>query len=131
MADSGKNAAFTFNGTVYNADDCLQGWDLADSVNDVVYQCNGYDKHASGTRSIMFRTALALAATDTTKVGALAPATTGTFEAHPGGDTKDYIEIRATASRVVRRDLSAPINGIITADVEISLDDITFAAATT
>ena len=90
MADSGKNASFSFAGVLYDADDCLQGWDLNDAIQDVVYQCNGYDKHAVGNRGISFRATIALAASDTTKVTAFAPGTTGIFEAHPAGDTKNY-----------------------------------------
>ena len=130
MADGGKNASFQFAGTTYDADDCLQGWDLTDAINDIVYQCNGYDKHASGTRAVSFRASLALAATDTTKISALAPGTTGAFEAHPGGDTATYIEVTASRGTVISRPVSAPINGIISCDVEISLDDITYTSAT-
>jgi hypothetical protein len=131
MAGSGKNAAFTFATIVYDADDCLQGWDLNSAINDVVYQCNGYDKHAVGTKAVTFRASLALAATDTTKVTALAPGTTGAFEAHPGSDSSGTIEIEVARAQVNSANMTAPINGIIAVDVEFALDDIDYGASTT
>ena len=130
MAASGKNASFNFATVLYDADDCLQGWDLNSAINDIVYQCNGYDKHLPGTKALTFRVSLALAAADTTKVSALAPGTTGAFEAHPAGDTPTYIEVRATRAQVNSANLSAPINGVITVDAEFGLDDVTYAAST-
>ena len=129
MAIGGQNASFQFAGTTYNGDDCLQSWDLASSINDVVYQCNGYDKHASGTKAISFRTSLAFAAADSTRFEAFAPGTTGTFEAHPAGDTATYIEITSTRATVVSAPLSAPVNGIISLDIELALDDVTYTTA--
>jgi hypothetical protein len=129
MADSGKLAEFTFASTVYDADDCLQSWDINDAIQDVVYQCNSLDKHAVGTRAISFAVSLALSAADTTKVSALAPGSTGAFEAHPAGDTATYIEITSTKGTVTQRNIAAPINGIIQADVVIALDDVTYQAA--
>ena len=131
MADGGKLASFSFAGTLYDADDCLQGWDLSDAVQDIVYQCNSYDKHAAGTRSISFRASLALAKDDTTKAIAFAPGSTGAFEAHPGGDSASTIEIRATKGTIVSAPMSSGPNNIIAVDVEIALDDVTYAAATT
>jgi len=130
MADSGKNASFSFAGTVYDADDCLQAWDLADAVQDVVYQCDGKDKHAAGTRQISFGVTLALSADDTTKVIALRPGTTGAWEGHPGGDTAGNIEVTATKGTIITAPLSAPVNGIITTDVSIALDDVTYTTST-
>lgn len=129
MADSGKLASFSLAGTVYDADDCLQDSGLDDAIQDVVYQCNSYDKHAVGTRSVMFNVTLALAATDTTKISALAPGSSGAFEYHPGGDTATYIEVTSTKGTVISRNVSSPVNGIISADVSIALDDVTFQAA--
>ena len=130
MADSGKNAAFTFATIVYDVDDCLQGWDLNSAINDVVYQCGGYDRHLVGAKSVTFRASLALAATDTTKVTALAPGTTGAFECHPAGDTATYIEIEVSRAQVNSANMSAPINGIIAIDVEFGLDDIDYGVST-
>lgn len=131
MADGGNSASFSFATVLYDADDCLQGWDLNDAINDIVYQCNGYDKHAAGTRAITFSASLALAKTDTTKVSAFAPGTTGAFEAHPGGDSSGAIEITATKGTVISAPISSGPNNIIAIDVEIALDDVTYAAATT
>ena len=130
MADSGKNASFKFTTVTFDADDCLQGWDLNNAINDIVYQCNGYDKHLPGTQAVTFRVSLALAKTDTAKVTLLAPGTTGLFEAHPAGDSSGNIEVEVTRAQVNSSNLSAPINGVITADVEFGLDDIDLGAAT-
>ncbi len=48
---TGKNASFSFGGTVYDSDDCVSNWSLNDAINEVVYQCGGFDKGAVGTRS--------------------------------------------------------------------------------
>ena len=130
MSDSGKNASFKFGGVLFDADDCLQGWDLAHAINDIVYQCNGYDKHLPGTKAVTFRVSLALAKTETTKLTGLAPGTSGAFEAHPAGDTPTYIEIEVTRAQVNTANVSAPVNGVITADIEFALDDIDIGAAT-
>jgi len=130
MPDPGKNASFKFTTILFDADDCLQSWDLNQAVNDIVYQCNGYDKHLVGTKSQTFRVSLALAATDTAKVTLFTPGTTGAFEAHPAGDTPTYIEIRATRAQVNSAPMTAPINGVIAVDVEFGLDDITLATST-
>lgn len=130
MATSGKNASFSFATVTFDADDCLQSWDLNSAVVDVVYQCNGYDKHAVGTKSASFRTSLALAATDTTRVTAFAPGTTGIFEAHPAGNTATYIEIEVAKATVISANLTAPINGIIAIDLELALDDIDYGVST-
>jgi hypothetical protein len=129
MPDSGNKAAFTFAGTSYTTANCLQSWDFNNSINDIVYQCNSYDKHVVGTQSVMFRVTLALSATDTTPVIALAPGTTGAWEGHPGGDTATYIELTSTRGQVNSANISAPINGIIAMDVEIALDDVTLTTA--
>ena len=132
MADSGRLAAFQFGGVTYDADDCLQSWDMANAINDIVYQCNSLDKHAKGTQAVSFRVSLALPATGTTKINALTPGTQSTqFEAWPAGFTTNYIEYGLTTGKatVIRRDLSAPINGIIAADVEIALDTLNTTGA--
>ena len=72
---------------------------------------------------------MALDATDTTKVSALASGSTGTFEAHPGGDTATYIEVTSTNATVIQSNISAETNGVITLDVTIALDDVTYQAA--
>ena len=127
---SGKNASFTFGATTYDADDCLQSWALNHAINEVVYQCNGYDKGAAGTTSATFSTTLALAASDTTKVSALDAGSTGTFSAHPAGDTAGYQEITASDALVVSSNRSTGPNAIISMDVTIRLQDITLSTAT-
>lgn len=131
MPDTGKLASFSFAGTVYDEDDCVSGWSLNDAINEVIYQCGGQDQAAAGTRSTTFSVSLGLAANDVTKVNALAPGTSGAFEAHPGGDTAGYIEVTATDSLVTAANQSAPVNGIITLDVTIRLNDVAIGTATT
>jgi len=129
MADAGKLAGFTWNTTAFTSASCIQSWDLASSINDIVYQCNGYDKHAAGTKVASFRTSLALNSSDVALVQGFAPGTTAAFEAHPGGNTTTYIEIIAAKGTVISAPISAPINGIMTMDIEIALDDITYSCA--
>lgn len=131
MPDTGKLGSFSFDGTVYDEDDCLSGWTLNDAINEVVYQCGGYDRAAAGTRTATFSISLGLAQDDTTKLTALYPGATGAFEAHPAGDTATYLEITATDSLITVANKSAPINGIITLDLTIRLQDITLGTATT
>ena len=129
MAIGGKNAEFRFGATTFAATDCLQGWDLADAINDIVYQCNGYDKHAAGTRALTFRTSLGLGSGDTTKITAFAPGTTGVFEGYPAGATTDFIKFASTKATAMVANVSAPINGIIQVDIELALDDIAVTSA--
>jgi len=131
MADSGKLAAFTFAGTSYTSSACIQGFDFANAVNDIVYQCNGYDKHLPGTVSATFRVQLALAGVATTSVIALAPGTTGAFLAHPAGDVTGNIEISATRAQVNSANISTAPNAVIALDVEFALDDVTLTTAST
>lgn len=130
MATSGKLASFKVGSTVYDSDDCVSGWAINDMVNEIVHQCGGYDQAVGGTRSVTFTASLGLSATDTAKISALAPgAAVTTFEAHPAGDTATYIEITSTDGLIVSRNISAPANGIITLDVTIRLNNVTFGAA--
>lgn len=130
MADTGLLASFKFDNEVYDEDDCLSGWSLADQIQEVIYQCGGMEKGAAGPRSAVFNVALGLAADDTAKVSALYPGATGAFEAHPAGDTPSYIEVTATDALVRVANKSAPANGIITLDLQIRLNDITLGTAT-
>ena len=130
MPATGKLASFSFAATVYDEDDCVSGWSLNDSINEIIYVCGGQDQAAAGTRSTMFNVSLGLAATDTAKVIALYPGATGAFEAHPAGDTDTYIEVTATDALITVANKSAPSNGIITLDLTIRLNDVTLGAAT-
>ena len=130
MGVGGKLAAFTFNSVTFNADDCIQGWNLNDAINEIVYQCNSYDKGAVGTRSVTFAGSLALDATDTAKVAALTPGVTvADFEAHPAGDTATYVEVTSTSAMCVSANQSTAPNSIYTIDFTIRLNDVTIGAA--
>ena len=129
MANSGTRASFTWNTTAFTSANCIQSWDLASSINDIVYQCNGYDKHAAGTKAVSFRTSIGLNSTDVALIQGFAPGTTAAWEAHPGGDTTTYIEVTATRGLIISAPISAPVNGIITVDLDIALDDISYTCA--
>ena len=129
MAIGGKNASFEFATVVYDADDCLQDWGMSDAINNIVYQCNGFDKNAAGTRSATFRTSLGLNASDTTRITAFSPGTTGIFAAYPAGKTTDFICYEATKATAIVANVTAPINGIIQVDIELALDDIAVSSA--
>jgi hypothetical protein len=130
MADTGVNASFKLGAVTYDTDDCLDSWAITDAIDLITYVCGGYNQGAAGARTVSFSISLALAATDVAKLTALSPGTLSTtFEAHPGGDTATYIEVISTSALVTTRNVSAPANGIITADVTIHLNDVTFRAA--
>jgi len=129
MADTGLLESFSFGGTVYDSDDCLQSTGLQDAISEVVYQCGGQDRAGVGSRSSTFTVSLALAKTDTAKLAALAPGATGAFEYHPGGDSAGNIEVTATEAIVTSAPISTGPNSIITLDVTFRLNDITIGAA--
>ena len=130
MADVGNKASFTFGTNTFDVDDCLQSWDFSHSINDIVYSCNGYDRHGVGTETGMVTVTLAINSDDTSIVTALdAGNYSSIFEAWPGGSTPGNIEVQAIRAQVNRCDISAPMNGIITLDVEFALDDITITTA--
>jgi hypothetical protein len=127
---SGKSQAFIFNGTTYDADDCIQDGGLDDAINEVVYQCNGMDKSVAGTRSAMFNVTLALEKTDVTQINALNPGDTGALVIYPAGTTAGNIKYSAAAAIVETANFSLPVNGFYSVDLSIRLNDITIGAAT-
>lgn len=131
MAVSGKNASFTFAGATYNADDCLQSWELTKSAEDISFYCNGYQKHLGGPVSAVFNASLALDATDTAQIAAIEEGDTGAWVGNPAGDVTGYIEFTSTRGTVIVSNVSAPMNGVVTMDVTIALDDITDTTAAT
>jgi len=130
MAVTGKNAEFVFAGTTYDADDCLQNWNLTKNVEDITFYCNGRTKHLAGNADAVFTCSLALAATDTTKIGALEEGDTGAWVGFPAGNTATYIKFTASKGTVINAPVSAPQNGVVTLDLTIALDDLTDSAAT-
>jgi len=130
MTISGVNQKVKFGTTILKKADCIQDSGLDDAINSVVYQCNGYDKAVAGTRSAVFNLTIAVAATDHAKLAVFAPGATGTFDAFPGGHVATYVQITAASAMVVSANKSAPVNGILTADISIRLRDIEFKAAT-
>ena len=131
MAASGKNASFSFAGTVYGAADCIQSWQLNNAIAELVYQCSGFDKAAAGAQTATFTTSLALSASDTGKISALDAGSTGAFIGNPAGDTTGYIEATGSAALVTRSNLLSGARNIITYDLTMRLNDLTLQAAAT
>jgi len=131
MADAGINAAFTFAGTVFNADDCVQNTSVQRSINPVTYQCSGIQKTVIGAKIYLFTYQLAIAKDDTSKVALLDEGSTGAFIYNPGGDVTGNIEMTSTKGTAVRMDVGAAANGFITIDGQLALDDLTNASAAT
>ncbi len=126
MVVSGLSQQFIFNSQTYNADDCIQSSSLNRSVNAGMYQCGGSMKTALGAKTYVFNASLALAATDTTKVGALQEGDNGTdFAYWPAGVATGNIKMTSTKAWVASANYSAPVNGVITVDLTINLDALT------
>ena len=136
MAYVGKNANFYF-GTSWGPPDCLQSMDITDNINDIIYQCNGYDRHTIGTRAIGITVSIALSGTEaTTMLSYIYPGAESTQAVfrpmgHSTASDQQRLKYSATKTLCVRGDIGAPINGMVTADYAFVLDDVTIAAATT
>lgn len=120
--------------TTFDADDCVQ--DARLTINGEVYDyyCSGISQLEVGNPTIELTFSVALETTDTTKLAVIdnvkdTPQTAVAMEFHPGGDTATYIEATTTAGYITSLDLSAPANGIITADVTARWNNITLGAA--
>jgi len=135
MAYTGKNANFYF-GTSWGASHCIQSMDITDNLNDIIYQCSGYDKHAIGTRAIMVRVSMAMPSTGATSLmGYIYPGAESTQAVfrpmgHSTASDQQRLKYSATKTQCNRADIGAPINGIVLADFEFALDDVTIGAAT-
>ena len=131
MAVSGISQSFTFGATTFDADDCIQSASLNRSVNASMYQCGGTMKTALGAKTYVFNTSLALAANDTAKVAALQEGDNSTlFKWFPAGVTSGNIKVSSTKAWVVAANYSAPVNGVLTVDVTINLDNLTDGTST-
>jgi len=130
MAVTGKLARFVFNGVTFDEGDCLQGWNLNDAINEVVYQCNSFDQGAAGTRTVTFSGSMALDATDTAKLAALTPGATAIdFVAYPAGTTATYVKVTSASSLCVSANLTTAANAIFAVDFSIRLNAVTIGAA--
>lgn len=130
MAVTGKLARFIFNGVTFDEGDCLQGWNLNDAINEVVYQCDSYDKGVAGTRTVTFSGSMALDATDTAKLAALTPgATAADFVAYPAGTTATYVKVTSSDALCVSANQSTAPNAIYTVDFSIRLNAVVIGAA--
>lgn len=130
MSFSGINTELAFGSTTLGLTDCLAGSNLNDAINEAIFQCNGMDKGVAGTRTATLGFSAALLETDVVKINAFAPGTKDTIEWHPAGDTATYIEVTSTEALILSRNISDPVNGVCTMDVNMRLNDIAIAAAT-
>lgn len=131
MAVSGILQSFTFNSVTYDADDCIQSSSINRSVNASTYQCGGSMKSAMGAKSYTFNASLALAADATATVAALQEGDNATdFIYYPAGNTAGNIKMTSTKAWVTSANYSSPVNGVLTVDVTLALDDLTDATAT-
>lgn len=118
------------SGTTYSATDCIQVASFTNGKEDITYRCGGDYAHLAGTSTITLDFSIALLATDTAKVTALAPGATGIAEYHPFGDTASYIEHTTTKATVMKADLSDAAGKVVNLDVTLVWDDVTSTAAT-
>lgn len=131
MAVSGINQSVTFNSVTYDSDDCVQSASLNRSVNASNYQCSGVMKTALGAKSYTFNLSLALGATDVAKVAALQEGDNGTdFKWFPAGVTSGNMKVTSTKAWVTAANYSAPVNGVMTVDVTLALDDLADGTST-
>jgi hypothetical protein len=119
-----------FGGTTYDSDDCIQVASFTNEKEDITYRCGGDYAHLSGTSNIMLNFSLALAASDTTKIAALAPGTTGVAEYFPFDDSTGYIKHSTTKATVISANESDSAGKVVTLDVVLAWDDVTSGAAT-
>lgn len=131
MAVSGLSQSFTFGATTFDADDCIQSASLNRSVNASTYQCSGVMKTALGAKTYVFQASLALAANATATVGALQEGDNSTlFKWFPAGVTSGNMKMTSTKAWVTAANYSAPVNGVLTVDVTINLDNLTDGTST-
>lgn len=130
MADSGLLGSFSFGGTVFDADDCLQSHSINRTLQTSTYQCSGTMATVSGAKVYVFNYSMAIAKDSTADVAALAEGSTGAFEYHPGGDAAGNIEMTSTRGTAVQMNINGPVNGVLTIDGVINLDNLTDATAT-
>lgn len=128
MADVGS-PSITFGATTYGTADCIQVATFTNGAEDLTYRCSGYIKHASGDGTVMLDFSIVIEATDTAKIAALAPGTTGISEYHPFGDTATYIEHTTTNATVMKADHSDSAGKLVTLDITLAWDDCTSGAA--
>ena len=117
-------------GTTYSASDCIQVASFTNGKEDITYRCGGDYAHLAGTSSIMLDFSIALAATDTAKITALAPGATGIAEYHPFGDAAGRIEHTTTKATIMKADLSDAAGKVVTLDISIVWDNLTAEAST-
>ena len=126
MAVSGILQTFIFGGTTYGAADCIQSSSINRSINASTYQCGGSMKSAMGAKTYTFNASLALDAGDTAVIAALQEGDSSTaFSYFPAGIATGNIKMTSTKAWVTAANLSSPVNGVLTVDVTIALDNLT------
>lgn len=130
MAGSGLLASFTFGGLTFDTDDCLQTTGVNTALQTGKYQCSGIMKSVTGAKSFSFNYSMAVAVANDSYLSALDVASTSTFTYYPFGNTATYIKLTATRATSTAMNVSAPVNGVVTVDGTLELDDLTIGAAT-
>lgn len=120
----GDMAQFTVGSTDYL---CLTDWQMSQDVEIAVARCSGANGATvvkiptTGTNTTF--TFNVLAEDDwVTELNALAPGTTGAFEAHPAGDASGRIEMTATECVVRSRGLTVTVDGLAVMPVTIEIN---------
>lgn len=130
-ATSGVSQAFKFGATTYSTTNCIQGSTFNTSVNAGMYQCGGVMRTALGAKTYVLNVSLAIdGANDSAVVTALEPGdNTTAFTYYPNSTASGDIKWTSTKAWVVSANYSSPVNGVITADITINLDNATFSVA--
>jgi len=120
----GDMAQFTLGSTDYL---CLTDWQMSQDIEIAVARCSGTTGATvvkiPTTGSNTTFTFNVLAEDDwVTELNALAPGTTGAFEAHPAGDSSGRIEMTATEAIVRSRGLTVTVNGLAVMPVTIEIN---------
>ena len=122
--------SITFDGTTFDADDCLQpGITFSAGKNDLTYVCNGYVKHEAGAETITLSFSIAMANDDTAQLADLEPGVAGVAEYHPFGDTAGNIEHTTTNATILSYNENGGPDNIVIADITMAWDDRTSGAA--
>lgn len=126
---TGKNAVMVFSGSTFDEDDCHQSGALNDSMQEVIFQCNGLDQSSFGTRSVTFSVSFALSGSDTAKLSTLTPGTNSTqLLVYPNGTTSGDIKISSTDANLHTANLNWAPNSIVTVDCTFRLNNVTIGA---
>lgn len=127
---SGMTATFIFGGLTFNDDDCIQNTGINTTMQIPQYQCSGIMKNVVGAKSFVFNYTIVVSATNDSHVTALDIGSTSTLTYQPFGTTAGRLKYTSTRGIAASQNVSAPVNGVVTVDGSINLDDLTIGANT-